>query len=49
MMLREHECPSCAKRWLCLANHGWPAKAEPLPCMYPVALHCSTCARAGAA
>ncbi len=49
MMLREHECPSCAKAWLCLANKGWPPKADPLPCLYPVALLCPTCAREGAA
>ena len=45
MMLREHACPSCAKAWLCLANKGWPAKADPLPCIYPVALLCPPCAR----
>ncbi len=47
MILREHECPACQKSWLCLANRGWSVKADPLLCVYPVALPCSTCAREG--
>lgn len=43
--LRSHTCPACDKRWRCLANRGWPPRAEPLPCVYPVALLCLTCVR----
>ncbi len=45
MTLRMHECPTCQKSWLCLANKGWPVKADPLPCVYPVVLLCVHCAR----
>jgi hypothetical protein len=47
--LRTHQCPACAKAWACLANKGWPPKADPLPCVYPVGFLCPPCAREGAA